>query len=89
MRTLKIGGDHTQAGTGRIVTYQVEYGMEDGAYTGSWGGEVLLLGGKRFQLVGGVLTNVTRDTIGQAVTLALNAEIDSLDLVALNKANGY
>lgn len=83
---LKIGGDHVQAGTGRIVNYTVEYGV-DGT-VGSWSGNVLLLGGSRHQLAGGVIANVSRQTIGQAVVLALNAEIDGLDLGKLNAADG-
>jgi len=83
---LKIGGDHTQAGTGRIVHYTVEYDLDGN--TGHWRGSILLRGGKRHLLAGGVLANVTRDTIGLAVMAARDAEIDGLDLEALNRANG-
>ena len=83
---LKIGGDRTQAGTGRVVQYTVEYALDGN--TGHWRGNILLLGGKRHMLAGGVLANVTHDTIGQAVMAARDAEIDGLDLEALNRANG-
>jgi hypothetical protein len=83
---LKIGGDHVQAGTGRVVHFTVEYDLDSN--TGHWRGNILLLGGKRHMLARGVLANVTPDTIGQAVMPARDVEIDSLDLDALNRVNG-
>ncbi|OAK61698.1 hypothetical protein A3K87_20645 [Variovorax paradoxus] len=83
---LKIGGDHTQAGTGKVVQYTVEYDLDGN--TGHWRGSILLRGGKRHMLAGGVLANVTRDTIGHAVMAARDVEIDGLDLEALNQAHG-
>ncbi|MDM0002727.1 hypothetical protein QTI24_29295 [Variovorax sp. J22P240] len=78
--------ERTQAGTGKPISYLVEYVL-DGS-TAGWGGEVLLLSGKRHQLAGGVLNNVSGDTVGQAVDLALDAEIDLLDIEELNKMYG-
>lgn len=83
----RISGERTQAGTGKIVSYLVEYQINEGT-TGSWGGNILLREGKRHTLAGGVLANVTTQTIGAAVNLALNAEIDSLNIDSLNRIYG-
>jgi hypothetical protein len=68
------------------VRHTVGYDLDGN--TGHWRRNILLLGGKRHMLAGGVMANVTRDTIGQAVMAARDAEIDGLDLEALNRANG-
>lgn len=85
---LKISGECAQIRSGKIVTYTVEYQLAEGATTGNWGGEVVLRGGKRHKLDGGVLTNVRRDTIAPAVIQGLHAEIESLDFDALNAQHG-
>ena len=48
----------------------------------------MLANGALHKLRGGVIANVTDATIAQAVTLALNAEIDGLDLDSLNRKYG-
>jgi hypothetical protein len=68
------------------VQYTVEYDLDGN--TGHWHGNILLRGGKRHTLAGGVLANVTRNTIGQAVVAARDAEIDGLHLETLNRAHG-
>ncbi|MBS0452583.1 MAG: hypothetical protein JSS14_14865 [Proteobacteria bacterium] len=70
------------------MSYAVEYALGEGQTNGNWWGEVLLLTGKRHKLAGGLLTNMTRQTMAQAVILALNAEIDSLDFGKLNTPQG-
>ena len=84
----RIGGDHTQAISGKLVSYAVEYAFSEGKSTGNWWGEVVLLGGKRHKLVGGRLTNLTKRTMPQAVISALTAEIDLLDLDKLDTPHG-
>lgn len=81
-----ITGDAVQAGTGKVVSYVVDYGFRGS--TASWGAEIRLPNGKYFRLQGGAIANVTDPLIGEAVTLALNAEIDSLDLDALYRQFG-
>jgi len=84
----RIGGDHLQARSGTLVSFAVEYALGEGQTTGTWSGEVLLLLGKRHQLAGGLLSNMTKQTMAQAVIVALNAEIDSLDFDELNAPRG-
>ena len=72
----RISDRRTGARTGKLISYLITYGL-DGT-TGNWGGEVLLLSGKRHKLAGGVVTNVTSDTIGQAANQALDAEVELL-----------
>ena len=81
-----VTGTSVQAGTGKSVNYVVDYRVRE--TTGTWGAEVVLANGALHKLRGGVIANVTDATIAQAVTLALNAEIDGLDLDALNRKYG-
>lgn len=79
---LKIGGETTQIGTGKIVTYQVEYGRTDQALV--WNGRVLLLGGKWHQLDGGQILGVSDGQEAPTVIQHLAAAIELLDFAKLN-----
>lgn len=70
-------------GTTKSVEYVWDYNLRGN--TASWSAEVLLDSGKTYRLFGGVITNVADDTAEQAVRLAAEAEIDLLDIDALER----
>lgn len=85
---LKVSGECTQLKSGKIVNYVFEYYLSESRGTGDWSGEVLLRGGKRHKLAGGVLANVAADTIAPAALKAMQAELETLDFDALNEQHG-
>lgn len=78
-----IRGDHTQAGTGKVITYEVDYLRK--ADTAVWDAKVLLLGGRWFHLKGGTISGVGEGSVAPAVIQHLNAELNSLDMEKLNQ----
>lgn len=80
---LQIGGEHTQAGTGKVVAYRVD--LEHGDDSTTYAARVLLLGGKWHELVGGVVNGPQRIQRMQQLTQAVLGQIDGLDFEALNK----
>ena len=78
--------DVVQSGTGKVVSCVVHYSVRGSA--AEWGAEIQLPNGKFYRLAGGAIAKVTDFASGAAVTLALHAEIDSLDLDALHRQFG-
>lgn len=83
IQRLQIGGEHVQAGSGKLVTYKVD--LAHGADTTNYEGRVLLLGAKWHELEGGTVTGTERSARTQQVSMSVLAQIDQLDLEALNK----
>ena len=78
---LIIGGTRRHPGTGTPVVYNITFQWQGSMWI--WRGEVMLPGGERHKLLGGVLPNVAKDRIADEVPWTLSVAIDSLDLDAL------
>ncbi|MEO8391075.1 MAG: hypothetical protein ABI893_04900 [Polaromonas sp.] len=83
---MQIAGETTQARSGKVISYRVEY-ERDGT-TGRWTGQVLLRHGKWFDLKGGNLIDVGHGSIAPAVIQAFHGELESLDFEQLNSQMG-
>lgn len=80
---LQVAGDHTQAGTGKMVSYKVD--LDHGAESTNYAARVLLQGARWHELEAGTVTGPDRNARTQQVSLAVSAQIDQLDFDALNK----
>lgn len=78
MPELKSGGTTTQIKSRILVTYEVRY-FSEGTST-PWNAWIRFGGKGPFHLKGGQVSNVNIENRAQAVHMAFNAELETMDL---------